>query len=162
MDTEAECRVWYSASGQLLILLAGWLASILSESTEEPRFAFDYTRLDSIPVHDDDDCDELAKINPTLESSPYSPPMSISVPSSRRHMTYGSGYPLALHCSVTLEPSRTTISLLVCCSRIDGGTAQGTREGTNERTREGRKEVEVSGWLEGGIGQIQLFMQKLQ
>lgn len=47
MDTEAECRVWYSASGQLLILLAGWLASILSESTEEPRFAFDYTRVDS-------------------------------------------------------------------------------------------------------------------
>lgn len=37
-------------------------------------------------------------------------------------LTYGSGYPFALHTNVTLLPSRTTISLLVDDSTIMGGT----------------------------------------
>ncbi|KNC24262.1 hypothetical protein FF38_13381 [Lucilia cuprina] len=53
---------------------------------------------------------------------PCSPPISISSPSSRRHMTYGSGYPRALHIRVTFKPSRTTRSLLVIPSTIMGGT----------------------------------------
>uniref|UniRef100_A0A2M4D2C8 Putative secreted protein n=1 Tax=Anopheles darlingi TaxID=43151 RepID=A0A2M4D2C8_ANODA len=51
-----------------------------------------------------------------------SPPIAISSPSSRRHMTYGSGKPFALQLSVTFVPSRTTISLLVNDSTIAGGT----------------------------------------
>lgn len=37
-------------------------------------------------------------------------------------ITYGSGYPLALHVNVILVPSRTTISLLVIVSTMIGGT----------------------------------------
>lgn len=53
---------------------------------------------------------------------PFSPAMDISSPSSRRHITQGSGYPFALHINVTFVPSLTTISLLVNDSMITGGT----------------------------------------
>lgn len=56
--------------------------------------------------------------------SPFSPLIDISSPSSLRHITYGSGKPLALHVNVTFVPSRTTISLLVIDSTITGGTGQ--------------------------------------
>lgn len=42
--------------------------------------------------------------------------------SSRFHFTDGSGLPLALHLSVTLDPSRTTTSVDVSASSILGGT----------------------------------------
>lgn len=54
--------------------------------------------------------------------APFSPPIDISSPSSLRHITYGSGKPLALHVNVTFVPSLTTISLLVIDSTITGGT----------------------------------------
>ena len=54
--------------------------------------------------------------------SPFSPLIDISSPSSRLHITYGSGKPLALHVNVTFVPSLTTISLLVIDSTITGGT----------------------------------------
>jgi hypothetical protein len=54
--------------------------------------------------------------------SPFSPLIDISSPSSRRHITYGSGNPFALHVNVTFVPSLTTISLLVIDSTITGGT----------------------------------------
>lgn len=54
--------------------------------------------------------------------SPFSPLIDISSPSSLRHITYGSGKPLALHVRVTFVPSRTTISLLVIDSMMTGGT----------------------------------------
>lgn len=58
----------------------------------------------------------------SLSHSPFSPLIDISSPSSLRHITYGSGKPLALHVSVTFVPSLTTISLLVIDSTITGGT----------------------------------------
>lgn len=61
-------------------------------------------------------------------SLPFSPLIDISLPSSRRHITYGSGKPLALHVNVTFVPSLTTKSLLVIDSRMTGGTENVLRQ----------------------------------
>lgn len=64
------------------------------------------------------------KIYRKSRCSPFSPLIDISSPSSRLHITYGSGKPFALHVRVTLVPSRTTMSLLVSVSTITGGTGR--------------------------------------
>lgn len=48
--------------------------------------------------------------------------MDIFELSSRFHLTAGSGLPVALHISVTLTPSRTTMSVDVTASSMFGGT----------------------------------------
>ena len=50
------------------------------------------------------------------------PLASIACPSSRRHRIAGSGYPLASHVRFTLSFSRTTKSLVLRLSMIEGGT----------------------------------------
>ena len=50
--------------------------------------------------------------------------MVISLASSLRHTTSGSGEPEATHSSVTLLPSVCTMSELLRLSTIRGGTAQ--------------------------------------
>ena len=47
----------------------------------------------------------------------------INRPSSLRQVIVGVGEPVAEQRNVTLDPSRTTMSVLVCSSRISGGTA---------------------------------------
>lgn len=53
---------------------------------------------------------------------PFSPLQLKSSPSSLLHMTYGSGYPDALHTSVRLLASLTTRSVEVFSSMMTGGT----------------------------------------
>lgn len=55
-------------------------------------------------------------VKPKFESAglPSSPlASSMGTPLSRRHVIVGSGEPVAAHLSVTLLPSRTTMSVLV-------------------------------------------------
>lgn len=54
---------------------------------------------------------EKAIGNADLPSSPLA--NSMGTPLSRRHVIVGSGEPVAAHLSVTLLPSRTTMSVLV-------------------------------------------------
>jgi hypothetical protein len=50
--------------------------------------------------------------------------MLIRLPSSRFHLTLGSGEPVAMHVSVTFAPSRTITSVLLSASSMLGGTGK--------------------------------------
>lgn len=67
--------------------------------------------------------DRIIRYNFSIKSNIPSCELGWMVPpTSRRHMTFGFGVPVAAHRNVTSLPSRTSISVLVESSRISGGT----------------------------------------
>lgn len=79
---------------------------------------------------------------------------------SRRHVTFGFGVPVAAHRNVTLLPSRTSISVLVESSRISGGTETMTTLQRQQlyprvpRVQLARSSATPFAWIDGYLAEI--------